>query len=584
MKRIKLMALAGLLALAVAGVAGCGQKAPGTQQAEASKSGTPDISKKVDLVVGGLDRGNSSDDKYWPSMVVDAIEKKLNVNLKLVNYDQQKLGMDLASGELPDVMMVYQINMDSVIKGKHAVPLNHYFDTIGKELDSSRYRFRNSVMSKFQSGGDGNVYFTTPSVTTEGEGEVNATSGYLIRWDLYKQIGAPEIDTPEDYIQALQKMQKLYPKTPDGLPVYAYGMDNDLGLSTWIYHGVKNNSTYNSLDGDHMYLYDAKTHQVSHDVVNDDPNTPFWADMHYYNEMWKDGLLDPDCFITKGDDLVSKYSKGQYLGGSNNWTCGTYNQTVQKDPGSTAGMVLLPWHNTMQGGIFPDGWNDKLIFVSAHSKNIDRAVMFLNYISSEEFARLQYSGKEGENWKKDDKGVPAITQSTIDMKADPAQSDAFNKLGLSGWINWGGVGADAILSDGYTASLWDAPSMLSKGLSPTDQDMCKTLGISYPLEYGKKLVQEGKFIDNSTSSKDMRFQVLLPPRPQDITRIDGNIKEIVTNALPVLVQAPDDASFEAARKKLIADVKGANMERSLKWWQDNVSKALQEMASIDQGQ
>lgn len=583
MKKIKRMAFFGLMALAVSGIAGCGKNAAVTQQAEADKAGMPDISKRVDLVVGGLDRGNSADDKYWPSMVVDAIEKELNVHLKLVNYDQQKLGLDLASGELPDVMMVYQINMESVIKGRHAVPLNHYFDTAGRELAADRYRFRNSVMSKFQSGGDGNVYFTTPSVTTEGEGEVNANSGYLIRWDLYKQIGAPEILTAQDYINALKKMQELHPKTPDGLPVYAYSMDNDLGLSTWVYHGLQD-SGYYALDGDNMYLYDPGSRQVSHDVVNDDPDTPFWYDMHFYNEMWKTGLMDPDCFITKGDDLVSKYNKGQYLGGSNNWTCGAYNQEVLKDPGSTAGMVLLPWHNTKQGGTFPAGWTDKLIFVSAHSKNVDRAVMFLNYISSEEFARLQFSGEEGVNWAKGDNGEPTILTSTIDMKSDPAQLDAFNKLGINSWINWGGVGADAIISDGFAASLWNTPGMLSKGLTPTDQDMCKTLGISYPLEYGQKLVKEGKRVDSSSYAEQTKFQVLLPPRPQDITRIDGNVKEIVTNALPGLVQATDEASFEAARKKLIADVEGANMRQSLKWWQDQVSKALQEMDSVDQGE
>lgn len=157
MKRIKLMTFYCTLALIAMAVAGCGKSASDNQQASAKTDGPPDISKKVDLVVGGLAQGNSSENKWWPTTVVQQIEKKLNINLTMVNYDPQKLGLDLASGELPDVMLVYPIHVDSVIKGRHAVALNKYFDTIGKNLTLDRYKERNSLMSNYRSGGDGNI-------------------------------------------------------------------------------------------------------------------------------------------------------------------------------------------------------------------------------------------------------------------------------------------------------------------------------------------------------------------------------------------------------------------------------------------
>lgn len=577
MKRIKFITYICTLTLIAAAVAGCGKGASNNQQAAAQKTKTPDISKKIDLVVGGIDRGNSSENKWWPTTVVERIEKKLNVNLTMVNYDQQKLGLDLASGELADVMLVYPINADSVIKGRHAVALNKYFDTIGKDFTLDRYKFRNSLMSKYKSDGDGNVYFTTPSVTVPGDGDTNNSTGYAVRWDLYKKIGAPEINTPDDYIDAMKKMQQLYPKTPEGLPTYALGMYNDVGLHAWTFHGIMD-SDYFNLDSDLLFLYNKDDNLVYSNIVSDKEDTPFWKDMHFYNKMWKEGLLDPDCFITKGDDLTSKYSKGQYLGGMNNWYYGVYNLNVRKDPNSTAEMELLPCHDTGQSGYFPAGWQ-KLMFVSSHSKHLERAIMFLDYINSEEFARIQFSGVEGLNWKKGADGKPALTQETIDMKNDPAKTDAWSKLSLGSWENWGGMGSNSILSDGYPASLWITPEMLSMGLSATEKDMCKTWGVSYPLEYEKNLVKAGKRIDNSTF--DNRFQSVVPPPPQDITRINGNVKEIVINALSSLVQAKDDASFEAARTKLIADAKAANEEQALKWWQDSVKKALSDVASMD---
>lgn len=554
MKKSKLITAFFTLSLAALAVAGCGKKTGNAPQETGNGDKASDISNKVDLVVGGLDRGNSSDDPYWPTTIVEEMEKKLNINLKMVNYDQQKLGLDLASGELPDVMLVYRANSDSVIRGRHAVALNKYFDTIGKDMAADRYSFRNSIMAKYQSGGDKNVYFTTPSVTVKGDytTDVSVDGGYAVRWDLYKKIGAPIIDTPKDYIDAMKKMRQLYPKTPDGLPTYCMSLYNDVGLSPWIYHGMLD-SDYANLDGNMMYILNKDTHEVSQNVISPNPHTPFWNDMHFYNEMWKEGLLDPDCFITKGEDLMAKYTKGQYLGGINNWYYGDYNKNVRKNPDSTAEMVLLPCHDIDQGGYFPAGWNDKLIFVSSHSKNKNRAIMFLDYINSEEFARLQYSGVEGINWKLGDDGKPSLTEETIDMKNDASQSDAYSKLGLSSWVNWGGLSPKALMSDGSPASLWVMPDMLTKGLTPKEKDMCKTLGVTYPSQYGQELVKEGKRIDNN--SYDRRFEAIMPALPQDVARIDGSVVEIVTNALPGLVQAKDDAAFLAARNKLIADVK-----------------------------
>lgn len=581
MRKRKATAFLCAAALLVSGLAGCGQKtesAPESQEETKEVSG--DTSEKIELVVGGIDRGNSADNQWWPTEIVQQINEKLNIELKLVNYDQQKLGLDLASGELPDVMLIYRGNVESVVKGKHAVALNEYFDTIGKNLASERFDFRNKVMAQYQSGGDGNVYFTTPYVSEKGGGEAAQALGlgYVVRWDLYKEIGAPEINTPDDYIAAMKKMQELYPKTPEGLPTYAMGMYNDVGMHTWSIHGIFD-SNYTNLDSNLMYLLDKETYEVSHNVVSESFDTPFWNDMRFYNKMWKEGLLDPDCFITKGEDLTAKYTKGQYLGGINNWYYGEYNQNVLKDTSSIAGMEILPAYNTWQGGYSQVGWNDKLLFVSAHSKNVERAVMFLDYINSEEFARLQYSGVKGEHWDVGEDGKPYLTDKVIQMKEDPAQADAWSKLALSSWNNWGGIGASSVLSDGAPASLWNTPEMLSRGLSATDKDMCETLGVSYPAEYARKRVEAGICIDNSTY--DQRFSAVMPSVPQDVTRIDGNVNEIVMSALPGLVQAADDAAFEAARDQLIADVKAANMEQSLKWWQESVKTALEQVKAME---
>ena len=46
-----------------------------------------------------------------------------------------------------------------------------------------------------------------------------------LRYDLYKQIGSPEITSLNDYLSVLQQMQEIEPANADGQKVY--------GLSIW---------------------------------------------------------------------------------------------------------------------------------------------------------------------------------------------------------------------------------------------------------------------------------------------------------------------------------------------------------------
>lgn len=97
--------------------------------------------------------------------------------------------------------------------------------------------FRNNVMKTFKSNGEDVQYFVTPRVTF-GDTEANygtvLNNGYVVRWDLYKEIGCPEINNDEDYIKALKAMKEIYPETEDGLPVYAMSAYNDSQLHSYF--------------------------------------------------------------------------------------------------------------------------------------------------------------------------------------------------------------------------------------------------------------------------------------------------------------------------------------------------------------
>ena len=559
MKMKKVVAMVSALAM----VAGLCTSAAADEAATDS-----DLSEHVEITIGGINMGSSDTKEGWPNEVVQKLEDKFNVTLSLKTYDNESLNLDLSGGNTTDIVQVNDANIEGVVKGKHAVNLEDYQD-IAPNIFSDNMSFRNELMKTYKSNGDDVQYFVTPRVTFDGA-EANygtvLNNGYIVRWDLYKEIGCPEINNDDDYIEALKKMKEIYPETEDGLPVYAMSAYNDSQLHAYFYKGCLAEGYINLQGG--IYVQNVTTNELVPDLYDEgvEGDTPFWSGVKFYNKLYREGLLDPDCFITKSEDLKEKYNKGQYLGGSVNWYYGTYNENQRTaDPETLKEYVTLPsylgWGNEKNLG----GWFGKYFFVSSHSENVERAVMILDYLQSEEFSRDIDSGVEG-RWTTDDSGKPSLTADTVAMKTDGSRLDEWKASGIgeSDLSAMCGLDYYTVASDGGLIDLWYDEDMLDDSMTYAEKDMCSTLGIDIPSDTLKKRVEAGTSIDLGTGIN--AIQMGLPTTPKNIVRIDSNCEEITMSAIPSLVQAASDEEFEAAKADLIAQLKDAGAEESVEWW------------------
>mgnify|MGYP005783605459 CR=1 FL=1 len=575
MKAKRILAMICAMALTTGMFAGCGSSddnsgSEGGASSETAGEATGDTSEHVEITLGGINLSNSDSTEGWPTEVVEKLEEKFNVTLTIKQYDNESLNLDLSGGTTCDIVQINDDHIEGVLKGKHAVNLEDYKDTLATNIFSEDMSFRNEVMKTFKSNGEGVQYFVTPRVTF-GDTQANygtvLNNGYVVRWDLYKEIGCPEINNDEDYIAALKAMKEIYPETEEGLPVYAMGVYNDSQLHSYFYKGCLAEG-YTNLEGG-IYVQNVETNELLpdiYDVDNPDVETPFWSGVKFYNQLYREGLLDPDCFITKSEDLQEKYTKGQYLGGSVNWHYGTYNDNQRAaDSETLKEYVTLPsylgWGNERNLA----GWFGKYFFVSSHSPNIERAVMILDYLQSEEFSRDIDSGVEG-RWEVGEDGTPALTEDTIAMKTDGSRLDEWKKSGI-GEGNLAAVcGEDYynIADDGGMIDLWYEEDVLADSMTYAEKDMCETLGLTIPSDTLKKKVEAGTSIDLGNCLN--AIQMGLETTPRDIVRIDSNCEEITLNAIPNLVQAETDEEFEAAKAALMEELKGAGAEQSVEWW------------------
>lgn len=568
MKIKKMIAVLGATALVVSCLGGCGfGKGNGSSAGKttAKSADDVDLSEKVDISIGGLSLFDSST-TTWPTEVIKEVEKKYNCTITVKPYDQESLNLDLSGGNTTDIVQIADANIEGVLKGKHAVNLLDY-KNIAPNIFSDEMNYRNTIMQNFKSDDKDTQYFVTPHVVTENAeknyGSVVPT-GYVVRWDLYKQIGCPKINNDDDYIEALKKMKKIYPKTEDGLETYAMSAYNDSDLHTYFFKGCLGEGYVNLEDG--LYVQDAKTNDLVVDIYDkgEDVKTPFWSGVEFYNKLYREGLLDPDNFITQGEDLTEKYTKGQYLGGTVNWFYGTYNTN---NKGTDKEYIALPsklgWVNEPNRA----GWTGKYMFVSSHSPNIERAVMVLDYLQSSEFARSAESGIEG-RWEKGDDGKPHLTEDTMSMKTDSSRVDEWKASGISdgGTDNLVGWDYNNVLSDGGLVNLWNDEDVMKANLTTAEQDLCKQFKIDLPSDLLKNRIEDGTSMDLSEANPTIRM--CLEITPKNITRIDSNCIQITENALPGLVQAKSDEDFKSAKEALLQQLADAGVDESIEWWQN----------------
>lgn len=565
MKAKRLTAFIGAAALAITGFSGCGaatEKEASTAKNE--KTAKDDLSEHVEISIGGLSLQDSSS-RPWPTEVIKQVEEKFNCTITTKAYDQESLNLDLSGGNTCDIVQISDDNIEGVLKGKHAVDLLDYQD-IASNIFSDEMEYRNTLMQNFKGDEDGaSQYFVTIRVSSDNAEKSYGSVlqyGYVVRWDLYKAIGCPEINNDDEYIEALKAMKEIYPTTEDGAETYAMSAYNDSDLHTYFFKGCLAEGYVNLENG--LYVQDATTNDLVVDVYdkNKDVKTPFWSGVEFYNRLYREGLLDPDNFITQGEDLTEKYTKGQYLGGTVNWYYGTYNTN---NKGTDKEYVVLPskmgWVNEPNKA----GWSGKYLFVSAHSPNVERAVMVLDYLQSSEFARMSDSGVEG-RWEASEDGTPHLTEDTINMKVDSSRTQEWQESGISAVESDNLVGWDYnnLLPDGGRVNLWNDEDVMAQSLTEAEKELCEEFDITLPSDLLKNRIEDGSCMDLSGSDSSIRL--CLETIPKNITRIDSNCVELTKTALPDLIQAESDEAFAAAKENLLQQLEDASVEDSIEWW------------------
>lgn len=509
---------------------------------------------------------------WYDTEIWQYIQELANVKIEYIEYDEELFNLMLTSGDVPDIVLSgVSSKLDNIIESGLALDMKPYLEEYAPNMASDTYAQRNEIISTYRGGKDNALYFIAPRMGVENPtGGTDSSRGYNIRWDYYKEMGAPEITDDEAYIEVLEKMAAEHPETASGEKVYATGLYDS--LNTWYYRGAFAGSMSNpwAVSGS-QYMADFSTSEI-YNGYTDTEKGAFWVDMAFYNKLWNKGLLDPDSFTQTSDTYTAKIKAGRYLATTYNRSNDLYNQAKTEDPDTLAGLIRVPSANAVVAagkkmllGDFPTNY----MFASAKTENVEAVMSFFNVIHDLDVLRIFYSGFEGRHWNYVD-GVPTLTDEMVESIAN--YDEAAQKLGREYCFKMMPVLDSFLAEDGYPVYLGVMESSRSTGLNNVQKDFSEYYGVDYPSEYFWEKVEAGEYVAMENDCVQL-IASCMPTMPTDISRIQEKINDILYRAIPDLVKAKDQAEFDAVQARVLKDLKDAGEPDAWEWVSTEYNKA-----------
>jgi ABC-type sugar transport system, periplasmic component len=339
------------------------------------------------------------------------LKDKLGIQLEIIPAAMQKLQALMASGALPDIIGLNgETDINDCIKANLLVPLDEHVDKLPNIMQNNVYEKAIKYYKDNVSNGTGKL-FCMPNMVGKNK-TIDVTNwDPMLRWDIYQKIGAPAINTLEDYLPVLKQMQDAYPQTADGKKVYAFELHTDWDGITQANAGTLCNFYGYNAEYVNSLVEAPIGNQGEMRTVLDD-NSLYKRSLKFYYQANKMGLVDPDSLTQKFDAVVDKFKAGRVL--FTPWSF--LGDKTKENNDNPEGFATVP-ANDMKIFEYPDQdigrpW---ILGIGAATEKLDKALEFLNYYYSFECINMYVNGPKGVIWDMDSKGVPYVTEQGWDI-------------------------------------------------------------------------------------------------------------------------------------------------------------------------
>ncbi|WP_243230283.1 ABC transporter substrate-binding protein [Microbacterium sp. CIAB417] len=409
--KLKRKAALGVVALlAVGSLAACTGEPAETDEAQVDAFPTEWEEEITIDVFDGLANYMGMQEGWFGALV----KEKFNMNLNIIAPNVAGGGDTLyntrvSAGDLGDLIVTDKgEKLDELVQGGLVLDAAKYYPAMG-----NLERFDRAV-DRLNDGKDG-VYAFPGQVSsippTEPSEGLEPTFGAYLRWDLYAELGYPEISTLEDLLPVLKGMQDLQPTAPNGKKVYALSLFKDWDGN--MMNNVKQPITYYGYDELGFAL--AKADGSDYQGILDDDGE-YHRVLEFYNEAYRMGLVDPESTTQNYDTLWSKFQNGQVLYSWWPWL-GQAAYNTEDNMNAGTGFMLAPIEDQTIFSYGAEAYGGKQVFaIGSQAEDPERIAAFIDWLYSTEGTYTNNSqtqgaaGPEGLTWEMGDDGQPQLTE------------------------------------------------------------------------------------------------------------------------------------------------------------------------------
>lgn len=351
---------------------------------------------------------NRFSDTWLGAYILD----KFNIDFEIIAQPADVtsyLTTALVGGDYPAVVYTSDLNVLASYRDAGVlVCLDDYQDQLSTFYASMGEDNINKARSLSADGKAYSWYANTPCGPTMQLG-YTSLNDWTVRADQLEEYGLENMPfTYDEWLEFFKAMQAAHPTAPDGTPVYAMSFS---GAESWatlspFQGGYFRDGVRSSTNG--AAVFNTETNQFESYYTSESAK----ACAKFFNDMYKAGCLDPECFTLLDGDVAEKAANGYiYAFTLANWNDAAINAslaTVYGDENHAVIQVPFSYKESKQIRPMQIGNSDVLAITDKlQGDNLERFLALLDWFHSEEGQLMYGSGEEGVDYEwQDGKRVP----------------------------------------------------------------------------------------------------------------------------------------------------------------------------------
>lgn len=507
---------------------------------------------------------------WFGKIVKDKFNLQLNIIASNLDGGGNKFATLMASGNIGDLIVFGDDKGDYINALKAGLILDWTKDGLlekyGKDILA---QFPKAIeKNKIAFGGGKAVYGIGSEAAVKQDGPSEGkemTWGPDLRWDLYQKIGAPPINSPQDYLEVLKKMQEIEPKNEQGKPVYGFSFWSDWD-SNYKMTLAKQFACMNGYDEivNTPYLVAANDEKY-YDMLSEE--SWYMKSLKLYFDANQMGLVDPDSLSQKFDDVIGKYKDGRVLFSWFPWL-GAANYNTPERVNQGKGFALVPFKGEK---IYSYGFNQFggtwIMTIGAKAKHPERIMEFINWMYTPEAGMLTAgggtsvpNGPKGLTWDVKD-GKPYVTDFGWKCYQDPTTQipaeygggtfkDGMNQINFA---NIKPTLKNPEVNEPYDHNLWT--TTLNRNPSKLESDWRAKMGALTAKEY---LVKNNMLAVSPQGFNGKEPLIMDKSLEQKNTQIGTVMQQYSWK----MVFAKNEAEYNKLKQEMISKVKGLGYDEA----------------------